>query len=93
MPFAAEKTMFMIYRDTTYTDKYMVCYFTELDEHNKEREINKAFSGEFFFDGFIKNSEKTKAKAVIAEFLEKLNNGEKLEPTDIENALSPYLAR
>ncbi len=93
MPVESDKIMFMIYRDTTYTDKYRVCYFTELDEHNKESEINKALAGEPFFDGFIKNFKKDKAKEIIDRFLERLNNGENIEPKSLANALDEYISK
>jgi hypothetical protein len=83
----------MIYRDTTYTDKYRVCYFTELDEHNKESEINKALAGEPFYDGFIKNFRKDKAKEIIDNFLERLNNGDNIEPGEISKALDEYIQK
>lgn len=85
--------MFMIYRDTTYTDMYRVCYFTELDEHNKESEINKALAGEAFYDGFIKNFKKDKAKEIIDRFLERLNNGENIEASQISKALDEFITK
>ncbi|HLE26013.1 MAG TPA: hypothetical protein VI935_10235 [Thermodesulfobacteriota bacterium] len=93
MPVESDKIMFMIYRDTTYTDKYRVCYFTELDEHNKESEINKALSGEPFLDGFIKNYKKDRAKEIIAKFLERLNNGEYVDPSEISKALDEFIPK
>src|SRR5205807_6967291 len=54
MAFESDKIMFEIYRETEYTGKYRVVYFTELQDHNKETEINHAMAGEHFFDGFIK---------------------------------------
>src|SRR3989304_2444482 len=84
--------MFMIYRDTTYTNKYRVCYFTELDEHKKEAEINKAFAGVHYYDGFIKNFKKDSAKEIIDKFLQRLKNGEQKlvyyeQTNDIHNAI------
>ena len=76
MLFEADKVMFEIYRETEYTGKYRVCYFTELQDHNKESEINHALAGEHFFDGFIKNFRKDEAKEIIASLLGRLNNGE-----------------
>ncbi len=93
MPVESDKVMFMIYRDTTYTDKYRVCYFTELDDHNKESEINKALAGEHFYDGFIKNFKKDRAKEIINSFLERLNNGEKIEPSEISKALDEFIPK
>jgi len=92
LAFESEKTMFEIYRDLAYTGKYRVVYFTELQDHDKEREINQAFAGEHVFDGFLKNWGKEDAKRVINGLLERLNAGEPLGAADIESALAPYLA-
>ena len=68
MLFEADKVMFEIYRETEYTNKFKVVYFTELQDHNKESEINRALAGEHFFDGFIKNTGKEEAKEIIGGF-------------------------
>ncbi len=86
----ADKVMFEIYRETAYTGKYRVVYFTELNEANKEYEINRALSGEHFYDGFIKNFRKEEAKDRIDALLKRMNEGEKLTPADIERELAPY---
>jgi hypothetical protein len=87
----ADKVMFEIYRESTYTGKYCVVYFTELNEHNKEHEINRAMAGEHFYDGFIKNYRKDEAKEVIDSLLKRLNEGERLTVNDVESALAKYL--
>ncbi len=92
MPFESDKVMFEIYRDTRYGGRYHVVYFTELQDHNKECEINRAMAGEHFYDGFIRNYRKELAKEVINSLLERLNNGEPLTPEDVEQALKPYSA-
>jgi len=46
VPFESEKIMFEIYRESTYSGEYRVVYFTELQDHNKEAEINRAAAGE-----------------------------------------------
>jgi len=84
--------MFEIYRETEYSGKYRVVYFTELQDHNKETEINHALAGEHFYDGFIKNYRKEEAKEIIAACLARLNNGEKIGPQDVESALGDYSA-
>jgi hypothetical protein len=84
--------MFEIYRETEYTGRFRVVYFTELQDHNKETEINHALAGEHFYDGFIKNNGKDEAKEIIDSLLSRLNNGEKLEPAEVERALGDHIA-
>jgi hypothetical protein len=69
-----------------------VVYFTELQDHNKETEINHALAGEHFYDGFIKNNGKDEAKEIIDTLLSRLNNGEKLGPAEVERALGDHIA-
>jgi hypothetical protein len=92
MLFESDKVMFEIYRETEYSGKYRVVYFTELQDHNKETEINHALAGEHFFDGFIKNFRKDEAKEIIQSLLARLNEGERLDPQDIERALGEHIA-
>jgi len=65
MAFATDRIMFEIYRETTYSGRYRVVYFTELNDHNRETEINRALAGEHFYDGFITSFRKDEAKAII----------------------------
>lgn len=65
MPFESDKIMFEIYKEATYSGKYRVVYFTELQDHNKELEISRAIAGEHFYDGFIRNYRKDQAKEAI----------------------------
>ncbi|MGZ4817742.1 MAG: hypothetical protein ACXVZM_10660 [Terriglobales bacterium] len=92
MAMESDKVMFEIYREAAYTGKYRVVYYTELNENNKEWEINRALSGEHFYDGFIKNYRKDEAKDIVDAILKRLNDGEKLTPDDIETALSEHIA-
>jgi hypothetical protein len=92
MLFESDKVMFEIYRETEYTGKYRVVYFTELQDHNKETEINHALAGEHFFDGFIKNFRKDEAKEIIGSILNRLNSGERVDPQEVERALSDHMA-
>ncbi len=84
--------MFEIYREAEYSGQYKVVYFTELNEHNKETEINRALAGEHFYDGFIHDFRKEDAKRVIAALVARLNAGERLEPRDVEQALGELKA-
>lgn len=92
MAFESDKTMFEIYRDGTYTGKYRVVYFTELQDHNKESEINHAMAGEHFFDGFIRNFGKDEAKEIISSLIDRMNNGERVSTGDIVQALGDHLS-
>ncbi|HTS25053.1 MAG TPA: hypothetical protein VMH81_04215 [Bryobacteraceae bacterium] len=92
MLFESDKVMFEIYRETEYTGKYRVVYFTELQDHNKEAEINHAMAGEHFFDGFIKNFRKDEAKEIINSVLNRLNNGEAVNAEEVERALGDHMA-
>jgi len=92
MLFESDKVMFEIYRETEYTGKYRVVYFTELQDHNKETEINHALAGEHFFDGFIKNFHKDEAKGIIDSILARLNNGEAVGADEVERALGDHMA-
>jgi hypothetical protein len=92
MLFESDKVMFEIYRETEYSGKYRVVYFTELQDHNKETEINHALAGEHFYDGFIKNFGKDEAKQIIDSVVGRLNAGERLDPGEIERVLGDHLA-
>jgi hypothetical protein len=86
------KIMFSIYRETTYNGTYRVVYFTELNEHNKDDEINKALSGESLLDGYLHESTKVEAKVLIAQALRRLNAGEELSEGDLREELAAHLA-
>jgi hypothetical protein len=88
----SDKVMFEIYREPEFGRRYRVVYFTELDEHNRELEINDAMRGQHIFDGYLRNYTKQEGKRVVAEILERLNSGEKLTAADIERDLKPFMA-
>ena len=91
MPFESDKIMFEIYRETTYTGKYRVVYFTELQDHNKETEIGRALAGEHFYDGFIRAYRKDQAKELIAAILNRMNDGEPLTPEQVESEIKAFM--
>lgn len=88
----SDRVMFEIYREAARNGRYRVVYFTELTEHNRDAEINKAMRGEHFFDGYIRNYEKDHAKEVIDKILARLNNGEAVRKADVERELKPFMA-
>ena len=89
---AADKIMFEVYRESSYDQRYHVVYFTELDDHNKDQEINHALSGDHYYDGFIRSDKTADAKEAIEAVLERLNSGEQVEPSELERSLTDYSA-
>ena len=91
MPFESDKIMFEIYKESTYSGRYRVVYFTELQDSNKEAEISRAMAGEHVFDGFIRAYGKDRAKETVDKLLSRLNEGEALSAADIARELSPFM--
>lgn len=90
MALASDKIMFEIYREQGYNRRYRAVYFTELNEHNKEHEINAALAGEHVYDGFILGATAGEAKRAINELLTRLNAGAEMDADSIERAIAPY---
>lgn len=88
MPTPADKIMFEVYREAEYDRLFRVVYFTELDEHNKEREISRAMAGEHFMDGFLRELRAAEGKQKLDELVARLNAGESLTPDDAERELA-----
>ena len=88
----SDKVMFEIYREPELGRRYRVVYFTELDEHNKEKEINEAMRGEHIFDGYLRNYTKQEGKRVVAAIVERLNAGHSLTAAEIARELKPFMA-
>ena len=91
MPFESDKIMFEIYKDTTYQGRYRVVYFTELQDHNKEAEINRAMAGDHFFDGFIRAYGREHAKETVNKLLDRLNSGASVSREEVERELAPFM--
>lgn len=93
MAFESDKTMFEIYREKEFNKKFRVVYYTELNEHNKESEINRVMKGESVFDGFLKDTSKEEGKVIIREALNEMNSQAKpLEKDEIKKRLTGFLA-
>ncbi len=90
MAFATDKIMFEIYREASYGRRYRVVYFTELNDYNREAEINRALVGEHFYDGFIGSFRKEEAKKIIEQAIAELNEGKPVAPQALAEALVPY---
>lgn len=89
----SDKIMFEIYRETDYNHLYRVVYYTELNEHNKEYEINRAMAGEHIIDGYILETEKESAKKRIQELISELNSGNRLSDVEMRIVLQPFLSK
>lgn len=90
MALATDRIMFEIYRETAYSGRYRVVYFTELNDYNRDTEINRALAGEHFFDGFIQSFRKDEAKKIIDAAVAQLNEGKPVDPKALAEALAPY---
>jgi hypothetical protein len=88
----SDKIMFEVYREASYNRRYKVVYFTELNDNNKEAEINRAMAGDHFLDGFLDGVKKDEGKAIIDRTLARLNNGEQVRAEELARELADYLA-
>lgn len=86
------KIMFEIYKEKAYTGEYRVVYFSELDDHNKDIEIDRAMKGDHFFDGFILTLKKERAMKQIEDIVYRLNEGETLDDQYLNKQLKEFLA-
>ncbi len=84
--------MFEVYREGGYDRRYRVVYFTELNDHNRDAELNRCLAGESFLSGYVAESARKEARAVISDALSRLNTGEALTPAQLEEELAPHLA-
>lgn len=85
--------MFEIYREKGFNRKFKLIIYTELNEHNKETEINRALDGDTVFDGFLKDSRKEEAKKILKGIIDEMNTTENAISEDtIREKLSEYLA-
>ena len=87
-----DKIMFEIYKENTYSKEYRVVYFTELNEDNKEREIDRAMKGDHVFDGYILSIKKYRAMKQIEDINQRLNDGETLDVQYLKKQLKEFLA-
>lgn len=84
------KLMFEIYRERGPLGRYRVIYFTELDEHEREPQIERALAGQHVFDGFIAD-DRPQSKDRIEALLARLNGGADLNAETIRLELTGAL--
>jgi len=92
---ADDKTMFEIFRETDYNRAFHSIFYTDLEEHAREREIAKAAAGETVYTGFIADERKEAAREEIERIVDELNDMDEDEAgmprAEIERRLAPYL--
>ena len=66
-------------------------YFTELDDHNKDAEIDRALAGEHFYDGFVRSDRSDEAKQIIERVVGRLNEGEDVDASELDRVLAAYI--
>ncbi|HEX2788336.1 MAG TPA: hypothetical protein VHP32_10545 [Ignavibacteria bacterium] len=92
MAFESDKTMFEIYREKDFNRKFRCIIYTELNEHNKHSEINKAMDGESVFDGFLKDLTKKEGKKILADIINEMNQREEAySQEEIKERLKEFL--
>ncbi len=84
----SDRVMFEIYREAGYDRLYRVVYFTELSERNRDMEIGRAMAGEHLADGFIASAAINEAKAIISDYLNRLNSGETVDLSNLSSDLT-----
>jgi hypothetical protein len=84
--------MFEVYRERGYDRRYRVVYFTELNDRDRDRELDRCLAGESFLSGFLAEASRKDARAVITSALERLNDGDELTPEVLAAELEPHLA-
>ena len=89
------KTMFEIYREADYNRAFRHVFFTDLDEHNRGKEIARAAAGETVFSGFIADERKLDARAEVEAIVDLLNGMDEdsagLPAEEFRRRLADYL--
>lgn len=92
---ADEKTMFEIYRETDYNRSFHSIFYTELEEHAREKEIARAAAGETVYTGFVSDERKDDAREEIDRIVDELNAMDEddagMPRAEIESRLAPFL--
>lgn len=93
---ADEKTMFEIYRESDYGRAFHSIFYTELEEHAREKAIAKAASGVTVFTGFLDDAKKEEGRVEVDNIVDELNDMDEDEagmpPDAIQSRLAAFLA-
>lgn len=66
--------MFEIYRETGYNHGFHCVFYTELEEHARDKEIAKAAAGETVFSGFVNDEKREAAREAVEAIVDELND-------------------
>lgn len=87
--------MFEIYRESDYNRAFHYVFFTDLDEHNRNKEIARAAAGETIFHGFIADERKDAARAEVEAIVAELNAMDEdragMPQDELRRRLGPFL--
>ena len=90
-----DKTMFEIYREQDYNRAFRYVFFTDLDEHNRGKEIARAAAGVTVFSGFLADASKVDARVAVEAIVEELNAMDEdeagLPDAEFKRRLADYL--
>ena len=86
----SDRIMFEVYK-APYDMSYRVVYYTELEDHNKDVEIDRALAGRHYYDGFICTDRSDEAKEAIDGVIKRLNDGEEVDASALDKALASYV--
>ena len=86
-----DKIMFEIYREP-HGGAHRAVYYTELGEHDRNTEIERAMRGETVFSGFLRSREAVNGKAAVTALLAELDKAMPLASVEIAKRLAPFLA-
>ncbi len=84
----SDKIMFEVYCEAGFERQYRVTYFTELNDNNKDHEINRAMAGTHFMDGFLPEPRQAEGKQRLGQLVDRLNAGEQVEAESVERELT-----
>lgn len=90
----SDKTLFEIYRETDYNRSYRSVFYTDLEEHARDKEIARAAAGETLISGFVSDEHKEAARAAVEEIVDELaslDDDEEPAIDDINRRLERYL--
>ena len=83
--------MFEIYQDNTYSKEFRVVYFSELNDHNRDKEIDRAMLGDHYYDGYFLTLKKERAMRDIDGVVDRLNTAGDMDLDELKRELSEIL--